>query len=117
VVARLPRGDMLAPLDIGPGLLLDTPHTVIATGHHRGGQAMREVVDAFTRNAAAAHATVTRRGIEYVAFCPDLNEPAVYYHAAPNGFAAQLRDGRAPAWLAPVTMPAGVGFKLWRVVD
>lgn len=116
VLAKLPSGDMLAPLDIGPGLLLDTPHTVVATGHHRGGKAMREVIDAFTGNAEAAHATINRRGIEYVALCPDLNEPATYYRMAPQGFAAQLRDGRIPAWLAPVAMPKGVDFKLWRVV-
>lgn len=115
-IALLPRGDILAPLDIGPSLLLDTPHTVVATGHHRGAKAMREVIDAFIGSPEAAHAMIRRRGLDYVALCPDLNEPATYYHAAPHGFAAQLRDGRAPAWLAPVAMPKGVDFKVWRVV-
>ena len=116
LVAKLPRGDLLVPLDIGPSLLLDTPHTVVATGHHRGSRAMREVIDAFTGDAVAARALVARRGIDYVALCPDLNEPAMYYRTAPNGFAAQLRDGHAPPWLVPVPMPRGVDFKLWRVV-
>lgn len=116
ILARLPRSEILAPLDIGPALLLDTPHGVVATGHHRAGPAMREVIEAFTGPAAQAHALVERRAIAYVALCPDLNEPASYYRAAPQGFAAQLRDGRPPAWLQPVAMPADVGFRLWRVV-
>lgn len=116
-LAHLPRGDVLAPLDVGPQILLRTHDTVVATGHHRAGPAMREVIDAFTGDQAKAQAIVRRRGIEYVALCPDLNEPALYYHAAPKGFAAQLRDGRNPSWLQPVEMPAGVDFKLWRVVN
>lgn len=116
VLAKLPRGDILAPLDIGPALLLDTPHTVVATAHHRAAKAMRDVIDAFIGSADGARAIVARRGIAYVALCPDLNEAAVYGRAAPHGFAAQLRSGRAPAWLVPVAMPADVDFKLWRVV-
>lgn len=116
VLAKLPRGDMLVPLDIGSSLLLDTPHSVVATGHHRGGRAMREVVDAFTGSAEAAKVTVLRRGIDYVGFCPGLDEPGMYYRTAPRGFAAQLRDGHAPAWLTPVPMSQGVDFKVWRVV-
>ena len=37
----LPKGEIMAPIDIGPQLLYDTDHSVIATGHHRGGQGMR----------------------------------------------------------------------------
>lgn len=114
-LATLPRGELLVPLDIGPAILLDTPHGVVATGHHRAGHAMREVIDAFTGTPDAAHRIVSRRTIAYVALCPDLNEPATYYRAAPDGFAAKLRDGHAPDWLTPVPMPAGVGFKVWRV--
>ncbi len=116
VLGALPQGDVLAPLDIGPQILLRTGDTVVATGHHRAGRAMREVIDAFTGNEARAHAIARRRGIEYVALCPDLNEAALYYHAAPKGFAARLRDGHGPGWLEPVKMPAGVDFRLWRVV-
>lgn len=116
-LARLPKSELLVPLDIGPAILLDTPHGVVATGHHRAGPAMREVIDAFTGPLDQAHRTVARRGIAYVALCPDLNEPATYSSAAPAGLAAKLRDGHAPDWLTPVPMPTGVGFKVWRVVS
>lgn len=117
VLANLPKGELLVPLDIGPAILLDTPHGVVATGHHRAGPAMREVIDAFIGPLDQAHGIVSRRGIAYVALCPDLNEPATYYRAAPTGLAARLRDGHAPGWLTPVPMPAGVGFKVWRVIS
>jgi hypothetical protein len=113
----LPQGDILAPLDIGPRLLLETGHTVVATGHHRAAPAMRAVIDAFTGTPEAARAMMHARGIDYLVFCPDLAEPGLYARAAPNGFAAQLRAGLAPGWLAPVAMPAGVDLKVWRVVS
>jgi hypothetical protein len=115
-LAILPRGDVLAPLDVGPQILLRTANTVVATAHHRAGAAMGEVIGAFAGSAEHVHALVARRGIEYVAMCPGLNEAALYYERAPQGFAAQLRDGRHPAWLRPVEMPEGVDFRLWRVI-
>ncbi|MGN6357770.1 MAG: hypothetical protein ACTHLU_09860 [Novosphingobium sp.] len=116
-LAEFPKGEVLVPLDIGPAILVDTPHRVVATGHHRAGKAMREVIDAFTGPLDEAHRIVSRRGIAYVALCPDLNEPATYYRAAPGGLAAKLRDGNTPDWLMPVPMPAGVAFKVWRVIS
>ena len=112
----LPQGDVLAPLDVGPRLLLETRLTVVATSHHRAAPAIRAVIDAFTGSAETAHRIAAERGIEYVALCPDLAEPALYAANAPQGFAAQLRSGQAPGWLAPVPMPAGVDLKVWRVL-
>ena len=112
----LPRGNVLAPLDIGPRLLLETGHGVVATGHHRAATAMRAVIDAFTGTPEAARQVAARYQVQYLAFCGDLAEPAVYADAAPDGFAAQLRAGQVPQWLEPVAMPAGVNLKVWRVV-
>ncbi len=113
---ELPRGTILAPLDIGPRLLLETPHSVVATGHHRGATAMRAVIDAFTGTPEKARTIASAYHADYLAICPDLAEPALYAGAAPDGFAAELRDGKAPGWLQPVNMPAGVDLKVWRVV-
>ncbi|MBS1240293.1 MAG: hypothetical protein H6R45_999 [Proteobacteria bacterium] len=112
---RLPKGEILAPLDIGPRLVYETPHTVIATGHHRGSAAMHVAIEAFLGSPDAAHALVLKRGTAYVALCPDLIEPATYAEAAPSGFAAQLIAGKAPPWLEPVAMPGTVGLRVWKV--
>ncbi|MGH6787451.1 MAG: hypothetical protein ACREBO_11515, partial [Novosphingobium sp.] len=112
----LPTGNVLAPLDIGPRLLLETEHGVVATGHHRAATAMRAVIDAFTGSPERAREIAAAYRIDYVAFCGDLAEPAIYAEAAPHGFAAQLRGGRTPDWLEPVAMPAGVNLKVWKVL-
>jgi hypothetical protein len=114
---RLPAGEILAPLDIGPDLVYQTPLTVVATGHHRGAKAMHEVIAAFTGSPEHAHAVVRARGTSYVAMCPDLAEPSIYVHHAPNGFAAQLLKGEVPDWLEPIAMAPGVDFKIWKVKD
>ncbi|WP_394730367.1 hypothetical protein [Altererythrobacter sp. GH1-8] len=114
-LAALPKGEIYAPLDIAPRLLLETPHSVIATGHHRGAEGMRQVIQIATGSGQNAREVLTRRGTSYVALCPDLSEPALYISASPDGFMAQLRDGDAPDWLEPVELEADTSFRLWRV--
>ena len=115
VLRGLPQGEILAPLDIGPRLVYETQHSVIATGHHRGSDAMRLVIEAFLGSQEDAQALVSQRGTSYVAICPDLGEPALYFESARDGFAAQLIAGDAPDWLEPVAMPEGVGFRIWKI--
>ncbi len=115
-LAGLEATGILAPLDIGPRLLLATPHHVVATGHHRAGQAIHEVIATFRGNADAAHLLVDRRKIGFVALCPALAEARVYAESAPEGFAAQLIANRPPAWLEPVAVPGDGSLRVWRVV-
>jgi len=111
-LAQGPRGLILAPMDMGPELLLHTPDDVLATGHHRGARGMKEAIVAFTSAPEAAHAILRANGVAYVALCPGLGEAEIYAHAAPQGFAADLLAGRAPGWLVPVS---DQGMLVWRV--
>ena len=111
----LPTGTILAPLDIGPDLLISTRHSVVATSHHRAAKAMRAVIDAFSGSADSARDIVRTHGVAYVAMCPDLAETEGFARANPKGFSAQLRQGKAPAWLIPIPLPAQAGLKVWRV--
>lgn len=115
-LAGLPATGILAPLDIGPQLLLATPHHVVATGHHRGARAIHDVIAVFRGPAAQARVLIERRGIGFIALCPALAEARIYAESAPGGLAAQLVAGRAPAWLEPVVVPGDGSFKVWRVV-
>jgi hypothetical protein len=110
----LPRGNVLAPLDISPTILLLTPLGAVASGHHRGAAAMHDVIAAFAGSDAQAHAIVARRRLDYVAFCPGMSEIQIYENAFPNGFLAHLDQGRAPDWLMPVPIPHSP-VKVWRV--
>jgi hypothetical protein len=122
---RVPAGTILAPLDIGPHLLMGTPHRVVATGHHRAVAAMHDVISAFLGSPEQAHHIARQHGADYVLLCTDLTEVGMYRYRAQNGFAAQLlSDQPAPNqeltrqridWLAPVDLGPGP-VRLWRVV-
>ncbi|MXO75306.1 hypothetical protein GRI40_08780 [Altererythrobacter aerius] len=114
---KLPRGEILTPIDLGPQLLYETQHTVVASGHHRGAASMKTVISTFLGSEAEARDTLRARGTRYVAICPDLNEPMMYEQDAPRGFMASLLRGRAPRWLEPVPVPQGSALKVWRIAD
>jgi len=115
ILRALPTGEILAPLDIGPQLLLETRHSVIATGHHRGQRGMRDVIETFTGSPVDARAALAARGTRYLALCPDLAEPARYAAEAPAGFMAELLARRAPAWLEPVAVAGDGSLEVWRI--
>lgn len=115
VLRALPKGEILAPLDIGPQLIYETSHTVVASGHHRGQSAMRTVIETFTGSAQSARATLAARGTRYVVLCPDLIEPGRYEDTAPAGFMAQLLAGQAPEWLEPVRVRGDGSLEVWRI--
>ncbi|WP_299196007.1 hypothetical protein [uncultured Erythrobacter sp.] len=115
VLAALPKGEFYAPLDIAPELLLVSDHTVLATGHHRGHEAMRVLIETALADEAEAKAALTERGTSYVAICPSLAEARMYARIAPEGFAADLVSGNAPDWLEPVDQAQSNGLKLWRI--
>jgi hypothetical protein len=113
---RLPQATLFAPFDIGPVLLLDTHHRVVATAHHRAPQALHDVIAAFLGTPDQARGLIAAHGARYVLVCPGLVEVGNYRHFAPNGFMAQLTEGRAPGWLRPVPLPGNTGLMLWQVV-
>jgi hypothetical protein len=79
-----PRGEFYAPLDIAPDLLLASDHTVLATGHHRGHEGMRILIETALGSPQQALRTLSARGTHYVALCPLLNEARMYARIAPT---------------------------------
>jgi hypothetical protein len=116
-LAALPRGVMLAPLDIGPAILIGTSHSVVGTAHHRNAAGISTVIRVFTappERARAAMAGVNGgRGPDYLLACPGLNELGGYAKAAPKGLAAALAKGEVPSWLSPVPVKGPV--RVYRV--
>ncbi|MCC6926682.1 hypothetical protein [Novosphingobium sp.] len=112
----VPPSTLFAPFEIGPTLLLQTRHSVIATGHHRAAAAMSDVINAYLADPAMAEAIVRRHGARYVIACSDLIEARNYAKFAPKGLMADLLVGKTPTWLEPVQLPTDAGeLKLWKV--
>ncbi|MDX3910880.1 MAG: hypothetical protein QHC67_13835 [Sphingobium sp.] len=113
--AALPKGTVMAPLDIGPAILAFTLHSVIGTAHHRNSAGMRDVILSFMGSAEQARTLMKRHGISYVAFCPHRNEVETYTELRPRGFAHRLENGPLPSWLTPVPMRPGEAIRVYRV--
>jgi hypothetical protein len=111
----LPAGDIAAPLDITPAIILETQHHAIATGHHRNASGMRDTIAMFLLPPNVGAEVVARRDIDYVVFCPGGPEAMRYAYREPNGLSAMLRSGRVPRWLEPVAIPGLHGLRVWRV--
>lgn len=109
-----PVAEVFAPMDIGPSLLLETDHTVIATAHHRGHEGIRTLIEISLASPNEARAMLTKRGTGYVALCPGLNEAQMYARIAPQGFAAKLVAGDAPEWLEPVILDDEL--QVWKIM-
>ena len=115
-LARQPRGTIMGQFDFGPFVLLHTPHSVVATPHHRAAAAMHDTIAAFLAAPDQARELVEARHVDYVMLCPDLVETRMYLDRAPTGLAAQLLAGRTVDWLGPVVLgPQGGPMRLWRV--
>ena len=98
-LARQPTTRLFAPVDIGPALLAYTPHSVVATGHHRNNRAMYRVISAFLAEPAAAEPIVRGDRPRYLVICRDLNEVRRFAAAAPHGLAAKLERRKPVRWL------------------
>jgi hypothetical protein len=113
-LATLPKGTFLAPFDMGPMILAQTPHQVLASSHHRNEQAMHDHIQIFRAEPVAAHRLMQARGINYLAVCPQEAELGFYAKKDPNGLWAQVKKGNVPAWLDPLP-DKGEGIRVWRV--
>jgi len=113
-----PAGTVFAPLDIGPSLLAATPHSVVATGHHRAQAAMKDVIEAFSAPADEARGLVAKYDAKLVVVCTDLSEPRLYARmGGESSLAARLMADDAPEWLERVDIDAPDTFRVWRVRD
>lgn len=110
----LPKGTFLAPFDMGPMILAQTPHRVLASSHHRNERAMHDHIQMFRSAPDESRRLMKARQIDYLAICPQEAELGYYAKKDPKGLWAQIKKGNMPAWLQP--MPdMGEGIKLWRV--
>jgi hypothetical protein len=102
-LARLPRGLVLAFIDAGPFLLMETPHAVLAAPYHRDIKGNAAMFDVFLGTPSEAEARIAALGIDYIVFCPGAPERYNYAASAPDGLAAALGRGEVPSFLERIT--------------
>ena len=113
-LAQLPKANIVAPLNMGPAILMTTKHSVLASNYHRNQLALRDQIDLFRLPPEKAKLIIDRRAITHLVSCRGEAEMTQYLTRAPNGLWAQIDAGKAPSWLEyQGTM--GSGLKVWRV--
>ena len=112
---ELPTGTIFALIDISPAILVSTPHSVVATGHHRNNDAIYRVISAFMGPIGNAEGHVRAADADYVAVCTNLGEFDIFQRENRNGLAAALARGTAPVWLVPLPAQSVGPLRVYRV--
>jgi hypothetical protein len=110
-LAKLPPGTVLAPIFMGPSILLRTPHRIVAAPYHRAIPGLTAAIEGLGGTEEDLDRVLTAFGIRYLVACP--GRPADDLQAEP-AFATRLAGGTAQSdRLAPVDLPGPL--KVWRV--
>lgn len=109
------RVTVLTGLDMGPLVIEASQAKVVATGHHRANVQMRDVIAAWLGPDYGARAVMEKYNASIVAICAQSPETRYYLEHAPDGFAAHLVAGKAPAWLEPLPAVPKNRIMAWRV--
>ena len=111
----LPPALLFAPLDVSPFLLFDSPHSVVATGHHRNQRAMREVIDGFILPQDRSRQVIEHSGARYLVACQEAPEFYNFRVTNPNGLAGDLYRGHVPDWLEAIQRPGDSRISIYRI--
>lgn len=111
-LAALTPGTVLAPIFIGPSILLRTSHSVVGAPYHRAIAGLTAVIEGLGGTEADLRRQVREHDIRYLATCPA--RPADDLQAE-TAFATRLTRGEVTVpWLEPVAVP-GSALRVWRV--
>lgn len=112
----LAPGRMLAFIDSGPFILMESGHSVLAAPYHRNQAGNIAMLDMFLDTPDKAKVRMAARGIGYVAFCPGAPERYQYAAYAPDSLAAVLAANDVPDFLERIPLH-GTDLAVYRVLN
>jgi len=108
-------GLVLASVDLGPLILAQTPHSVLAAPYHRNSAGNGAAFDMLTGDGATVRRALRERNVGYVVLCPGSPDHSRYARFAPDGLAARLGRGEVPDYLDVVPGAADAPLRIFRV--
>jgi hypothetical protein len=111
---RLPKGRVMAPLDLGPAILAETGHDVFAGPYHRNNDGNTAFLKLMLAPLPLAQQILSDRRVDYVVTCsaaPDRN----IIKLAPEGLEARLSRGQTPEFLEPIDIDPAAKISAWRL--
>jgi hypothetical protein len=113
-MTRLPRGRVMAPIDLGPMILVDTDHAVFAAPYHRNNDGIVAMLELMLAPVPAARQILSDRRVDYVVTCSAAPEQDLV-NLAPDGLAARLGRGETHDFLEPLDLDPTHKISVWRV--
>ena len=104
-LAKLPRGTVMAPLDIGAYVIGMTAHRSMAAPYHRNNQGNMAMYRFFMASPERAQILAKKQAIDYVGLCPTSFDQSVMNPYRKGALFTQLQTGEVPDWLTRISPP------------
>lgn len=114
-LSKLAPGTVLSFIDLGPIILAETTHSIIAAPYHRNQAGYEAAFDVLLGDDATVKRVLASKHVDYVAICPGAPERTNYERAVPNGLTARLARGEVPPFLERVASDAAEPLWVFRV--
>ena len=111
---QLPKGRVMAPIDLGPAILAETDHEVFAAPYHRNNDGNLAMFQSMLATTPVARQLLRERHVDYVVVCrtsPNRN----VIERAPDGLEAILARDETPEFLEPIGLGSTAKIAVWRV--
>jgi hypothetical protein len=113
-MTQLPKGRVMAPIDLGPMILVDTDHAVFAAPYHRNNDGIVAMLKLMVAPVSTARQILSDRRVDYVVTCSAAPEQD-FVKLAPDGLGARLGRGETPDFLEPLDLDSTHKISVWRV--
>jgi hypothetical protein len=109
-----PRGLVLGHIDVGPALLLHTPHDVVMAPYHRADLGIVAGMTWMNTPLGEAHAVLKAAHVAYLVDCTLMSFP-IEDTTQPVLRNAMIGKSKVD-WLEAIAAPAGSALHIWRVL-
>jgi len=113
-LTRLPKGRVMAPVDLGPAILAETTHDVFAAPYHRNNDGNAALIKLMLAPLPTAKQILSDRRVNYVITCSAAPDPNII-KLAPRGLEARLGLGEVPDFLELLHLDPTDKISIWRV--
>ncbi len=113
----LPPGLVLNDIDLGPNLLLRTPHRVMQAPYHRIQDSIILSERLMALPAQEGAAALKARQIDYVLLCGSVDYPYRPGRKDASSLLSTLREGAPVPGLSPIDLGRENPLRLWRVAN
>ncbi|HHG90260.1 MAG TPA: hypothetical protein ENJ90_07290 [Devosia sp.] len=115
-LAMLDPQRIMAPVDLGAHLLLNTPHAVVGAPYHRNEQGLIDTFNFFNEPLAQSRSILKERGISLVVTCPVMAEMRGFSDAPETAFVNRVKNGTLPDWLKDISV-TGSPLRIYEVTE